>query len=60
MCSRQRGESRGKSDARPVLSRRFRADLRAIGLFEDIEPDSWELGPAHVEGLDLQPDTHGR
>ena len=34
-------------------------DLHEIGLFEGLEPDSWESRPAHVEGLDLQPDTHG-
>ena len=36
----------------PVLSLRFRADLHEIGRFEGLRPDSWELVPAHVEGLD--------
>ena len=36
----------------PVMARRFRPDLREIGLFEGLGPDSWKLPPAHVEGLD--------
>ena len=30
----------------PVLARRFRADLREVGLFEGLGLDSWKLGPA--------------
>ena len=43
-----------------ILARPFRPDLREIGRFEGLRPDSWESRPEHVEGLDLQPDTHGR
>ena len=44
----------------PVLCGVVPPDLREIRLFEGLELDSWESGPAHVEGLDLQPDTYGR
>ena len=36
----------------PFMARRFRPDLREMGLFEGLGPDSWKLPPAHVEGLD--------
>ena len=34
----------------PVLARRFRADLREVGLFEGLGLDSWKLGPASRTG----------
>ena len=42
-----------------VLARRFRPDLREIGLFEGLGADSWKLRPVHVEGLDLQVTASG-
>ena len=35
----------------PVLCGVVPPDLHEIGLFEGLEPDSWESRPAHVEGL---------